>query len=200
MRILLSILILLLSFNSFSQSNDFLEKVNAHRSQQNKEKLDSVNSPLKKENRLNFTGLNYFDPNESYAVNCKFKKKIGETFDMATSSGKIKKYRIYGVLKFKLNNKCFKLNVYQSLALMTNPIYKNYLFVPFTDNTNGEESYIGGRYIDFKIPNYKIVELDFNLSYNPYCAYNDGYSCPIPPRENFLDTRIEAGEKTFNSH
>lgn len=200
MKLIITIPLFILSFVSNAQSNDFLEKVNAHRAQQNEEKKDTLHSPLKKEDIEAFTGLSYFEPNESYAINCKFKKKLSEPFDMATSSGKIKKYRVYGTLKFKLNGKRFKLNVYQSMTLMTNPLYKDYLFVPYTDNTNGEESYIGGRYIDVKIPKYKIVELDFNLSYNPYCAYNDGYSCPIPPSENYLDTKIEAGEKVFKKH
>ena len=196
MKELISILLICLSTSLFSQnSEDFITKVLAHRDQQNIEKLDSVHSPLKEEDRINFKGLDFFDADEKYAVNCKFKKKIGDVFDMATSSGQVRKYRKYGELKFKLNGRKFKLSVYQNMTLINNPIYKDYLFVPFTDNSNGESSYTGGRYIDFKIPNYKIVELDFNLCYNPYCAYNDGYSCPIPPSENYLDTEILAGEK-----
>ena len=200
MRILLSVFLFLLSFNSFSQNQDFFDKVSAHRSQQNIEKLDSLSSPLKKEDRESFKGLEFFKADKSYAINCKFKKKIGEVFDMATSSGQIRKYRKYGTLKFKLNGEKFKLSVYQNMSLMKIPMYKDYLFVPFTDNTNGESSYDGGRYVDFKIPNYKIVELDFNLCYNPYCSYNDGYSCPIPPSENYLNTKIEAGEKAYKKH
>lgn len=200
MRIYLILLFTLFSVFTNAQDSTFLKKVNAHRAQQNSEKRDSLHSPLKEEDRLKFESLYFFNPDEKYAVNCKFKTKIGDVFDMATSSGKVRKYRKYGELKFKLNGKKFKLNVYQSMSLLKNPIYKNYLFIPFTDNTNGEESYIGGRYIDFTIPNYKVVELDFNLSYNPYCAYNDGFSCPIPPKENYLNVRIEAGEKAFKTH
>lgn len=200
MKILLSLIILLNSLVSTAQNKEFLAKIGAHRSQQNIEKLDSLHSPLKKEDRLNFKGLEFFNADEKYAVNCKFKKKIGEVFDMATSSGQIRKYRVYGILKFRLNGEKFKLNVYQNMTLIKNPIYKDYLFVPFTDNSNGKSTYDGGRYIDFKIPNYKVVELDFNLCYNPYCAYNDGYSCPIPPSENYLKTKIEAGEKAYKKH
>jgi uncharacterized protein (DUF1684 family) len=79
------------------------------------------------------------------------------------------------------------------------PKYKNYLFVPFKDMTNGKETYGGGRYLDLEttdIQNDSVI-LDFNKAYNPYCAYSNGYSCPIPPKENHLAVSIEAGEKTF---
>ena len=72
-------------------------------------------------------------------------------------------------------------------------------YIPFTDLTNGEETYGAGRYLDFKIPESEKVIIDFNLAYNPYCAYNHSYSCPIPPKENNLNIKIEAGEKTFET-
>ena len=75
--------------------------------------------------------------------------------------------------------------------------YENYLFIPFRDITSGDETYGGGRYLDFRIPETDSVTIDFNLSYNPYCAYNHKYSCPIPPAENSLPVKILAGEKTY---
>jgi uncharacterized protein (DUF1684 family) len=72
------------------------------------------------------------------------------------------------------------------------------LFLPFLDNTNGDTTYGGGRYIDLRIPEGDTIEIDFNKAYNPYCAYNSRYSCPIVPRENYLDTNIEAGVKKFH--
>jgi len=83
---------------------------------------------------------------------------------------------------------------------MTHPIYKNHIFIPFTDLTNGEETYGGGRYIDATIPKGKSITLDFNYSYNPYCHYTEGYNCPIPPKENFLDIKIKAGEKIWKKY
>ena len=74
------------------------------------------------------------------------------------------------------------------------------MFLPFSDETNGIESYGGGRYIDLRIPEGNTLIIDFNSAYNPYCAYNDKYSCPIVPRENYLRTRIEAGVKKFKDH
>ncbi len=82
---------------------------------------------------------------------------------------------------------------------MNDPTYKNYLFLPFTDLTSGEESYGGGRYIDLEttdIFNNKVI-IDFNKAYNPYCAYASGYNCPIPPRENDLPVAVKAGEMNF---
>ena len=109
-------------------------------------------------------------------------------------------YREYGELRFKLDEKKFKLTLYQNIKLMEKERYEDYLFIPFTDETNGEESYGGGRYIDFRIPKGKEVVLDFNKAYNPYCAYNSKYSCPIPPPKNDLSIPIKAGVKAWDKH
>ena len=92
------------------------------------------------------------------------------------------------------------MNVYQNQELIKQEGFENYLFLPFSDETNGIESYGGGRYIDLRIPESNKLIIDFNSAYNPYCAYNDKYSCPIVPRENYLRTRIEAGVKKFKDH
>ena len=84
--------------------------------------------------------------------------------------------------------------------MLTEDDYEDYLFLPFLDETNGLESYGGGRYINVRIPEGDTMIIDFNKSYNPFCAYNDKYSCPIVPRENYLKTRIEAGVKGFAKH
>jgi uncharacterized protein len=95
------------------------------------------------------------------------------------------------------------LNLYQSQSLMEVDAYKSHLFLPFTDETSGAGSYEGGRYIDLSfedIRNKKIV-IDFNKAYNPYCAYVSGkYNCPIPPAENTLPVRVEAGERQYAKH
>ena len=79
------------------------------------------------------------------------------------------------------------------MDLIKSTEYKDYLFIPFTDATNGAETYEGGRYIDLTIPATDKITLDFNKAYHPYCAYTDGYNCPIPPQENHVPVRIEAG-------
>ncbi|HPQ21882.1 MAG TPA: DUF1684 domain-containing protein [Saprospiraceae bacterium] len=118
---------------------------------------------------------------------------------MNTSSGKQKNYIPYGIVKCQIKREEIKLFVYTVSRFINNPLYKDYLFLPYKDETNGEETYGGGRYIDINksdISDNQII-IDFNKSYNPYCAYTDGYNCPIPPRENSLSTKIEAGEKAF---
>lgn len=148
--------------------------------------------------------LHFFDVNEKYRVIAKFEKtKTDQWFEMPTS-GKMKKvFRVYGILSFTINDTLVKLNLYQSQGLMNNDKYKNYLFLPFTDATTGNETYESGRYIDLQTSDIKNdeVTIDFNKAYNPYCAYVSGvYNCPIPPAANHLQVAIFAGEKVYGKH
>ncbi|MDB5198906.1 MAG: hypothetical protein JWO92_869 [Chitinophagaceae bacterium] len=144
--------------------------------------------------------LNFYDIDESYRVVASFKRIIDTTgFDMNTSSGMKKKHFKYGLLTFKLHDSVLHFYVYQSAALMKQEKLKDYLFVPFGDATSGFESYGGGRYMEFYIPDIKKnkIILDFNKAYNPYCAYTTGFNCPIPPMENLLKVPVSAGEKNY---
>jgi uncharacterized protein (DUF1684 family) len=120
-------------------------------------------------------------------------------FEMPTHSGKTKLYRQYGLLTFKVKNKACSLQVFQSQTLIKDTKYKDHLFVPFTDLTTYEQTYGGGRYIDLSLAEVQAgkIIIDFNKAYNPYCAYAEGYNCPIPPRENRLPVAIKAGEKLY---
>ena len=142
----------------------------------------------------------FFPVAEKYRVLAAF-EKINDTsgFIMKTSGKVSKKYFRYGMISFTIDKKPFHLTVYQSEQLMKNEEYKNYLFVPFTDLTSGEQSYAGGKYMDFMMDDIKnnTLLMDFNKAYNPYCAYATGYNCPIPPRENDLPVAIKAGEMAF---
>lgn len=145
-----------------------------------------------------FKGLkqDFFEINESYIVLANYKLvKKPKGLDFPTSSGRIKYFAEYAVLKFKIKDKKFKLTVYK--PLQSNPIENDWLFLPLKDLTAPHETYGGGRYLDFKSVDFKNgkIEIDFNKLYNPYCAFSDGWSCPIPPENNLLKTRIEAGEK-----
>jgi uncharacterized protein (DUF1684 family) len=145
--------------------------------------------------------MSFFPVNEKYRMTSRFERTLNSPWFRMESSGPIKKnYRIYGTIHFTINDTSVTLNIYQSQDLMTTKEYKDHLFIPFTDATSGEETYESGRYIDLEIKD--ILEdkvlIDFNKAYNPYCAYVKGkYSCPIPPRENYLPVAIEAGEKIF---
>lgn len=121
-------------------------------------------------------------------------------FAMETSGTTKKTYRIWAILHFTLNGMSLKLAVYQSQQLLLNEVYKNYLFIPFTDLSNGLVTYENGRYIDCTIDELASGRyyLDFNKAYNPYCAYiKNNYNCPIPPAENHLPVQISAGEKKW---
>ena len=117
---------------------------------------------------------------------------------MKTTTSRTPIYKKYGELHFSIDGKELKLNVYQNVDLKKKPGYDDYLFLPFSDLTCGKDSYIGGRYIDMRIPKSGKVTIDFNQAYNPYCAYNYEYSCPIVPLENDLDIEINAGVKKFH--
>lgn len=157
---------------------------------------DSIESPLKKEERLKFKGHEFFPVDMKYCVQAKLIRAPNEkTFGMKTTTNRQPMYVKYGEVHFKLNNKKYKLNVYQSMDLLNKPEYRDYLFLPFKDNTNGIETYGGGRFMDLRIGKVNMITIDFNQAYNPYCAYNHNYSCPVPPIENTLNVEIRAGVK-----
>jgi uncharacterized protein (DUF1684 family) len=119
-----------------------------------------------------------------------------QPFKLVTSSGKTKEAEKYALLSFTINGKQHQLFAYQLLQLKNNPATSKLVFVPFTDATSGDESYHGGRYMDFETTDIKngMLAIDFNKAYNPYCAFTTGYNCPIPPKENTLAIPIKAGE------
>lgn len=167
----------------------------------NAEFKDASTSPLKKKDRKNFTSLEFFKFDSTYVVKAYLKRSPDTVWlDMKTTTDQISKKRVFGVIKFDLNGESHLLNVYQDKELLQDEAYKNYLFLPFIDETNGNETYGGGRYISLMIPKGDSITIDFNQAYNPYCAYNDKYSCPIVPRVNYLKTKVEAGVKTFDKH
>lgn len=155
---------------------------------------DSVKSPLTKEDRLKFKGHDFYPIDMKFCVEAKLvKSKNEKTFQMKTTTDRKPMYVKYGEVHFTLNNKKHKLSVYQSMDLLNKPEYRNYLFLPFKDNTSGVETYGGGRFMDLQIPAGEKIIIDFNKAYNPYCAYNHKYSCPVPPPENYLNAEINAG-------
>lgn len=155
-------------------------------------------SPLSSREIKEFKGLPFYKWNKDYVVIASIKHTPDmPLFKMETTSNRAPLYQQYAVATFILNGQNQELKIYQSQDSKYNFEYKDYLFLAFKDTTNGEETYYGGRYIDVFISNIINNELvlDFNKAYNPYCAYNHKYSCPIPPTENHLDIPIEAGVK-----
>ena len=165
---------------------------------------DASMSPLKKNDLKNFKGLAFFPIDSSFIVKATFSKKENATsFVMKTTTDRIALYKEYGVIKFTLKEGNYELTLYQSEEDVRNEKRKNRLFLPFTDATSGNQSYGGGRYMDVFKSNINTdgtLELNFNNTYNPYCAYNDDYSCPLTPRNNHLSMEILAGVKDFKKH
>ncbi|PTX44144.1 hypothetical protein C8P64_0114 [Christiangramia gaetbulicola] len=197
-----SLLVMILSpVSSMGQDAELLESAKEFQEELDREYADPDLSPLDEKDREVFKGLEFFEIDPEYIVQAEFVRTPSESpFAMPTSSEKMKTYVKYGELYFTLKGQDLKLNLYQSQDLVNDPEYFDYLFLPFTDPTNGKSTYGGGRYIDFRIPESNIVTLDFNKAYNPYCAYSGNYSCPIPPKENDLPVEITAGVKAFDKH
>jgi len=165
----------------------------------NKQYANSRESPLAEKDLKEFKGLDFYPIEQKYAVEATFIKAVNEqSFKMKTTGTRTPDYIKYGELHFTLDQTNYKLNVYQNIDLIKKAGFEDYLFLPFSDLTCGKESYIGGRYIDIRIPKDTTVVIDFNKAYNPYCAYNHKYSCPIVPLENDLDVAILAGVKKFH--
>ena len=191
-------LFLICTLNLFAQE----EKVKTSKEYQeelNRSFADSLHSPLTEEDRLHFEGLDFFPIDEKYIVKAKFLKlKKQKPFDMPTTTDRKPKYIKYGELHFTIDSKDMVLTVYKNIDLSKRKGFKDYLFLPFLDATNGIETYGGGRYLDMRVPTSDEVIIDFNKAYNPYCAYNHKYSCPIVPLENELAVEIKAGVKKFH--
>lgn len=164
----------------------------------NGEFKDASKSPLKDKERKDFKGLDFFKFDSSYVVAATFKRTTEEKpFKMKTTSDRLAVFMKYGEITFTINNESFQLNVYQDQDLLNEEGFEDYLFLPFLDDTNGEETYGAGRYIDLKIPEGDLMTIDFNTAYNPYCAYNEKYSCPIVPRENYVGIEVRAGVRSY---
>ncbi|WP_226163285.1 DUF1684 domain-containing protein [Hymenobacter terricola] len=162
----------------------------------NKEFLSPAESPLTDQERAAFNTLPFYPTGYAYYVAATLVcDSNSQPFAIETSTARRPLYRKYGELRFVLNGQPLHLSMYQNLELLKRPGLEDYLFVPFTDLTNGRGSYGGGRYLDLRIPpaGTTLMQLDFNCAYNPSCAYSHGYSCPVPPAENRLPVAIPAG-------
>lgn len=167
-----------------------------------KARHDHTNGTLSYENgpltREDIAFLKYFDIDKDYRI-----KAMVETFSspdtivIPTYSGKEKPFIKWGKARFTIKDKACTLILFQNVRYL--PKDPNHLFIPFKDGTSGETTYGGGRYLDLDLQDMKSHRLiiDFNLAYNPWCAYSEGFNCPIPPTANHLDVLIEAGEMNY---
>ncbi len=153
---------------------------------------ENYQSPLEGTQKRDFTGLKYFPENPALCFDLDLEKfPQADQVTMPTSTGDQQDYLHVGQIHFTVNGKTAALQVYLAVD-------GGDYFIPFVDATAPTETYGAGRYLEPEDLGDGRLHVDFNMAYNPYCAYNDRWSCPIPPRENRLNVRIEAGEKKFH--
>ena len=197
MRILLSIVIIF-SFSCREEKRYQDINLTEYQRQVNNYFKDASVSPLKPKDLKNFQGLDFFEFDSIYVVKAKIEEtKESLPFKMKTTTDIPADVRKYADLFFQISDKEFELSVYENLEYEGVEGYENYLFLPFLDETNENETYGGGRYLDLFLNGTDSIIIDFNKAYNPKCVYDENFSCPIVPRKNFLNTRIEAGVKNF---
>jgi uncharacterized protein (DUF1684 family) len=198
-KILVLIFLLQLSLG-FAQIKFDVKAVETFQKEINTEYADAKTSPLMGNDLATFNTLDFYPINEKFFVTATFVRTEKEKpFGMKTSTERTPNYVKYGEVHFTIEGQALKLNVYKNIELSKKKEFKDYLFLPFSDLSSGNESYIGGKYIDLKIPKGNTIAIDFNTSYNPYCAYNHKYSCPRVPLENDLNIEIRAGVKKFHN-
>lgn len=188
---ILSLSIIAMSCNSEDPNAKYLEDMNAYRNDVKEFFRNSEDSPVvdMTDKIIPF----FYEPNPEYKVEAYLEEfATKDTLEMLTTQSDVRTMIRYGDLKFKLNDEKFSLTAYVNIE------HPESFFIPFHDETNGHETYEAGRYLDLEIVKESKYILDFNLAYNPYCYYNAKYSCPIVPEDNYLKTKIEAGEKSYN--
>lgn len=197
MRILLSIVIIF-SFSCREEKRYQDVNLTEYQRQVNNYFKDASVSPLKPKDLKNFQGLDFFEFDSVYVVKAKIEEtKESLPFKMKTTTDIPADVRKYADLFFQISEREFELSVYENLEYEGVEGYENYLFLPFLDETNENETYGGGRYLDLFLNGTDSIIIDFNKAYNPKCVYDENFSCPIVPRKNFLNIRIEAGVKNF---
>ncbi len=174
-----------------------IEEITAFRETLNEEYKDQLKSPLNPDDFGKFQGHDFFPVDLDYRVGATLTVTEGTPFfAMKTTTSRLSTERIYGYVTFTLAGREFRLPAYQSKDLMNKKEYADYLFFPFADETNGTQTYGGGRYIDMRIPKEGgNLVIDFNMAYNPYCAYSSRFSCPLVPAENQMDIEVPVGVK-----
>lgn len=182
-------------FTASESPEDYIEKIEKERERQFKYIRFNVESPLTEEQKAGFTTLTFYEINPAYKIKAKLipieEKKVRE---VPLTDGSKEKYIEHSYAEFEMGGKTNSLLLLQSVKESD---MRNF-FLAFADETSGRETYGGGRYLNVRQDGKNSITIDFNLAYNPYCAYNPEYACPLPPKENLLTIPIEAGEKNYS--
>ncbi|WP_026463685.1 DUF1684 domain-containing protein [Adhaeribacter aquaticus] len=195
--LLVGVLLVLFYFLKESVFSDtsYVATIKKERIDKNLSFRSATSSPLEDRDRNTFDSLTYYTPDIRYRVEADFEKFSNpDTVQMPMTTGETEVYLRFGKATFNLEGRSNTLILYLQASTADSS-----LFVPFTDKTNGTETYAGGRFLDVPKPepDANTITLDFNKAYNPFCVYNYSYSCPIPPRVNRLDVPLRAGEKAY---
>jgi hypothetical protein len=174
---------------------DRVERLAGYRHRRDHFFADHPHSPLTESQRARFSGLDYFPERADLALTLQMDESgpgVGEVVDIATTDGKVKQFIRTGWIEFEVDGAPVKLTVFRDGD-------RGGLFIPFRDASAGKETYEVGRYLEPQARPDGTLDIDFNYAYNPFCAYGEGWSCPIPPEENRLEVTIPAGERAFRS-
>lgn len=180
--------------------NEYVQDIAALRREKDNFFAAAAQSPIPAEERRgHFAGLRYYPPDPQFRIEAEVSPFAHpEVVQLATSTGEIRPQLRYAELRFRIGDTDVRLTGF------TDPQehHAHELFVPFRDTTSGRETYGAGRYLEVELQHQPdgthTATLDFNLAYNPYCAYSPYYSCPIPPAENTLAVAIPAGERNYS--
>lgn len=182
-----------------ADTDTYVAQLNAFRREKDAFFASSPQSPVPADERVRFPGLSYFPPDPAYRVEARvvpFERP--QLVEMETSTGDVRPQMRFAELLFRLGDQDLRLTGFAEPG----DLRPEELFIPFRDATSAHETYGAGRYLEVPVTytdDTGTATLDFNLAYNPYCAYSPYYSCPIPPAENTLPIRIEAGERTYGA-
>ncbi|GAB2482938.1 MAG: DUF1684 domain-containing protein [Cytophagales bacterium] len=182
-------------FTAAESPEAYIEKIEKERERQFKYLRFNVESPLTEDQKRNLQTLTFYEINPEYKVKARLtpieSKKVRQ---VPMTDGSTERYIEHSYAEFELGGKTNKLLLLQSVSESD---MRNF-FLAFADETSGRETYGGGRYLNVRQDGKNSITIDFNLAYNPYCAYNPDYACPLPPKENLLTISIEAGEKNYD--
>ncbi len=187
---LVIIIIIGYSFSGGQTTEDYISEIKKEREEKDIFMKNSDESPFHNSSKQ-IKPLKYYPPDIRFKIKARFVPiKNKSIVKLPTNDNSESEYLDYGYAEFSFADKP------QRLLILEN-VEDEALFLAFGDETSAEETYGAGRYLDVKHDGGKSILLDFNLAYNPYCAYSENFSCPLPPRQNLLSIPIQAGEKTY---
>jgi uncharacterized protein len=199
MVVILAALFVVIKRPSYSPEEEkYIKQVEAKRAEKDTYMKEDANSPFNKKGKVEFHSLKYFDVDPGFVFHSRLiENEVKDSITTQGTKGDIRKGLRWGYVTINYLNKEYKINVYQMKNVSLGEIY---YAIWFTDKTTNDAAYGVGRYLDFEKSDdpEHLYQIDFNMAYNPYCAYTSTYSCTVPLKEDFINIAINAGEKKFH--